>query len=182
MICTGASTNANSGVLTRLVRTQLAINRWCRFSAVSSFSGLSWTAPSKMASTASNILEYVVWLVWSLLTLTPAKPQNPIFPMVLSTQDVLEQLLSDSVLVFAPGLLDVFQVATPPSVAYFKSLPTDIIKRWDVYLLILEKLGCRPKIYIGSGTDGDRGVANRFYHYDTKKHLPVYVKRALDDG
>jgi len=88
-----------------------------------------------MASTASNILEYVVWLVWNLLTLTPAKLQNPIFPMVL-TQDVLEQLLSDSVLVFAPCLLDVFQAATPPSVAYLKSLPTDIIKRWAVYLLV----------------------------------------------
>ncbi|RDL36686.1 Clathrin heavy chain [Venustampulla echinocandica] len=154
----------------------------CPFSARSSFLGLSWTAPSKMASKASNILEYVVGQVWSLLTLTPARRQNPIFNMILSTRDVVEQILADSLLVFAPGLLDVVRSPTPPSVAYFKSLPTDVTKHWAVYLLVLEKPGCGPKIYIGSGTGELRGVVTRFYHYDNKTHLPRYIQHALDDG
>jgi hypothetical protein len=133
-------------------------------------------------SILEQILEYVVWLIWSCLILTPVKLKNPVFAMVLSSEDVLEQLLSDSLLVFAPGLLDIFQATTPPSVAYFKSLPTDTKKRWAVYLIVLEKPGCRPKIYIGSGTDADRGVVRRFWNYDTKATLPQYVKRALDDG
>jgi hypothetical protein len=96
------------------------------FSAVSPFSGLSWTVSSKMASKASNILEYVVGLVWNCLILMPAALKNPVFAMLLATEDVLQLLLSDSLLVFAPGLLDVVQATTPPSISYFKSQPTYI--------------------------------------------------------
>jgi hypothetical protein len=60
----------------------------------------------------------------------------------------VQQLLSDPLLVFAPGLLDVFQASTPPSLSYFKSQPTYVSKCWAVYLIILEKLDSRPKIYI----------------------------------
>jgi hypothetical protein len=135
-----------------------------------------------MAVTAANAVEYVMWLTWSCLTLTPANLKNPVFAMIFSTEDVLEQLMSDSLLVFAPGLLDVLQATTPPSVPYFKSLPADIKKHWAIYLLVLEKPGCRHKIYIGSGTDRDRGGAKRFWQYDTKRSLPRYVERALNDG
>lgn len=122
-----------------------------------------------MASAADDILEYML-LVWNLLTLTPVSLKNPVHAMVLATRDLLEQLLSDSLLVFAPGLLDVLQPPTPPSVAYFKGLPTDA-NCWGVYLLVLEKPGCRPKIYVGSGTDKDRGVARRFQQYDSNQNL-----------
>jgi hypothetical protein len=68
-----------------------------------------------MAVTAANAVEYVMWLTWSCLTLTPANLKIPVFAMIYSTEDVLEQLMSDSLLVFAPGLLDVLQATTPPS-------------------------------------------------------------------
>lgn len=131
---------------------------------------------------ATDILEYLVWLLWCCLTLTPAKLKNPVFAMVLATEDVLQQLLSDSLLVFAPGLLDVLQSTTPPTVSYFKSLPICLSKFWAVYLLILEKQGCRPRIYIGSGTHTARGIAGRFSQYDTKTSLPICVEQALNDG
>jgi len=51
-----------------------------------------------------------------------------------------------------------------------------------VHLIVLEKPGSRPKIYIGLGTDWGRGLKSRFNHYDGKTMLLQYVKRALDDG
>jgi hypothetical protein len=47
---------------------------------------------------------------------------------------------------------------------------------------VLKKQGCRPKIYVGSGTYSERGVLGRFEAYDSETLLPRYVKRALDDG
>lgn len=41
---------------------------------------------------------------------------------------------------------------------YFKSLPTYCKKLWAVYVIVLEKRRCRPKIYIGSGTEKASGV------------------------
>jgi hypothetical protein len=131
-----------------------------------------------MASEASDILEYVLWLVWSCLTLTPAKLKNPAFAMILATEDVLQQLLSDALLVFAPGLLDVFKAATPPSVSYFKSLPTYVKKCWAVYLLVLEKPGRRPKIYVGSGTSPSRGVISRSIN-TMPRHCCLNMSRRL---
>jgi hypothetical protein len=137
-----------------------------------------------MASEASNteVLGYMVCLLWNWLSLTPAALKNPVFAIVLATQVMLQQILSDSLLVFAPGLMDVVQAPTPPSISWYKSLPTYVSKCWAVYLLVLEKKGFRPNIYVGSGTDSRGGVASRFYQYDTKASLPVYVERALKDG
>jgi hypothetical protein len=129
-----------------------------------------------------EVLDYIVWLIWSCLTLTPTKLKNPAFAMALSTLDVLEQLLSDSLLIFAPVLLDVVQASTPPSMSYFKNLPTDVRTFWAVYLLVLEKPGCRPKIYVGSGTNRVGGAAKRFQDYDNQTTLPIYIRRALKDS
>lgn len=128
-------------------------------------------------------MEYMLWLIWSFLVATPACLKNPIFALILSTQDELAQLMSDSLLVFADGLLDVLRSPTPPSIAYFKSLPTtDGKKRWAVYLLVLEKSGSRPLIYIGSATGSARGVLSRFYEYDNKMTLPAFIQSAFRDG
>ena len=67
-----------------------------------------------------DLLEYVLFLVWTFLTLTPAKLKNPVISLVLTTQDVVEKLMSDSLLEFAPGLLDVLQASVPPSIDFFK--------------------------------------------------------------
>jgi hypothetical protein len=54
--------------------------------------------------------------------------------------------------------------------------------RWGVYAVVLEKAGCRPILYIGSGTNSSFGVGARFQHYDEGGHLPQYVSKALFDG
>ncbi|KAF5563216.1 C2H2 C2HC zinc finger [Fusarium phyllophilum] len=55
-----------------------------------------------------------------------------------------------------------------PTVDFFKSLTT--IQRadrlWGVYLLVLEKSGGKPSIYIGSGTAGKVSIYARLHQYD----------------
>ena len=108
---------------------------------------------------------------------------NPLFTVVLSTQSVLAILMSQTGVQFAPGLLDVLTCATPPTIAYFKSLPTFAGKYWAVYLLVLEKAGCRPRIYIGCGTESVHSVVTRFRLYNRcANDLPRYVQAAVRDG
>jgi hypothetical protein len=118
-----------------------------------------------MAPKTTDILEYMLLLCWTLLSLTPNQ-KNPVFAQFLPTQDTLGQLWSDSLLAFAPGLLDVLLSGTPPAIAYLKTLPSEGFKRFRVYLPVLEKSGLRPKIYIGSGTEAGYGVRTRYGQYD----------------
>jgi hypothetical protein len=83
---------------------------------------------------------------------------------------------------FAPGLLDVLQSKTAPTISYFKSLPLHLVKLWAVYLLVLGKPGHRPKVYIGSGTESRSVVCTRIGQYNRGFSLPTYVRRALNDG
>jgi hypothetical protein len=63
------------------------------------------------------------------------------------------------------------------------SLSNDVPKKtWGVYALVLQKSGHRSKIYIGSCTSAKQGVTARFREYDTGRHIPLYVKKALDEG
>ena len=132
----------------------------------------------------TTILEYVLYLVWTLLTLTAAKMQNPAFATVLSAQDVVERLLSEVRITFAPGLMDAVRAATPPTIAYFKSLPYRYEKIWAVYLLVLEKADSRPMIYVGSATTASNGFITRANTYKNLSYamLPSGVIRALRDG
>ena len=108
--------------------------------------------------------------------------KHSFFVKILSSEDFLEELLSATSLVFAPGLLDILQSSAPPTIAFFKSLPTDCENVWGVYLLVLEKRDSRSKIYIGSGTSVAGGVSSRLIQYDKKQLLPKYVAPALDEG
>lgn len=135
-----------------------------------------------MAFDATTMTQLFILLTWMCLTTSPWKTVCTIFTTVLTSQAVIESLVVSSSIVFAPGLFDVIQSATPPTVAWFKTLPTKCKKVWGVYLLVLEKPGCRPRIYIGSGTAAERGVAQRWYQYDNYMDLPVYVELSLKEG
>lgn len=124
--------------------------------------------------------EYILWLVWSLLVLTPEHLKNPAIALILTSQDVVEEVMS--VFSFAPSLWDAVQDASQPSLAFFKSLPTTCKNLWGVYLLVLEKDGHRPMIYVGSGTDSTYGILRRFLQYDARQSLPSRIGPALDNG
>ena len=71
--------------------------------------------------------------------LIPAKLKNSVHAIILTTLDVAEKLMLDSLLAFASGLLNVLQVNVPPSIAHFKSLPTYCKEPWTVYVIVLKK-------------------------------------------
>jgi hypothetical protein len=98
------------------------------------------------------------------------------------TQQVLEQLMLDSRFTFAPGLWDAVHSKTPPTISYFKSLLLHLVKLWAVYLLVLEKPGHRPKVYIDSGTESKNGVRSRIRQYNSGKLFGRHVQRAIDNG
>lgn len=112
-------------------------------------------------TSSTTILELVLLLVWNCLCVTPERQKHPIYVRVFPSNEVLQSVSSACSLAFAPGLFEVLQASEPPSIAYFKNLPTYCKKLWAVYLLVLEKSGYRPKIYIGSGTDSKSGAPTR---------------------
>lgn len=128
----------------------------------------------------SNIHEYVLWLTWSVFTLTAAHLKNPAIDLVLTSQDVVESMLA--IFTFAPGLMNAVHESTYPTLAFLKSLPTDGTRKWGIYLLVLEKLGQRPRVYVGSATNKVDGVVKRWKNYDAHSALPSRVSLALDDG
>ncbi|KAK4951906.1 carbamoyl-phosphate synthase (glutamine-hydrolyzing) cpa2 [Elasticomyces elasticus] len=130
----------------------------------------------------SRMAAYIVWLVWTCITQTPARCINQTFATIFTAHEIIAELLEDSMVAFAPGLLDVLQSATPPGIDVFKRLPTNGTGRWGVYLVVLEKAGRRPRIYIGSGTQVVGGVASRWQTYARLTGLPRFVQRAIDEG
>jgi hypothetical protein len=139
---------------------------------------------SKMVFAAATVLQLVLQLLWACLRSTPVRKKHPLYDTVVPTQVIAEQLFSSLSLVFAPGLDRVIQASTPPTLSWFKSLPTDRTKRWAVYVSVLESQAAplRPKIYIGSGTDAHSGVSARLAMYDNEVQLPRHVAKALNDG
>jgi len=140
------------------------------------------TTATIMAFTATTILQFVTLVTWTCLSDTPFNQKNTLFARFLTSLSVLEVIASTASLNFAPGLLDVLQAAAPPTIEFFKRLPTDTLPRWGVYVIVLEKPGCRPRLYIGSGTNTIGGVRVRLRQYDDGFLLPQWVKDALDHG
>ncbi|KAK9237170.1 hypothetical protein V1525DRAFT_388798 [Lipomyces kononenkoae] len=122
-----------------------------------------------MASTTLTLVKLMCATAWTCLVVSHAK--HPIFNQVLSSQEVIEEVVSSASLAFAPGLLDVLQAHVLPSITWLKTLPTHTGKKiWGVYLLVLEKEGWRPLIYVGSGTS-HHGVIHRFDDYDKRSFV-----------
>ncbi|SMQ51088.1 unnamed protein product [Zymoseptoria tritici ST99CH_3D7] len=113
-----------------------------------------------------TILQLIVTMTWATL-LKPGK--NRLFNLYLVSEAVLDQFFnfaSAASLSFAPGLLEALLCVSPPTINWFKNLPTNSVSRWAVYALVLEKPGCKTLIYIGSGTSTANGVAARWRQYD----------------
>ncbi|KAK4961355.1 pyruvate carboxylase [Elasticomyces elasticus] len=107
---------------------------------------------------------------------------NPEFKVVLAEE--FTAITSTTPLTFAPGLLDVLQSDTPPSMSFFDSLPTPGSKVWAVYAVVLKKAGCPDQLGIGSGTRVTGGAKARTNNYSNRTHaqLPRFVRMAYDQG
>lgn len=135
-----------------------------------------------MAFPATTMLEIVVFITWACLSVPVHK--NGLFTQIFCNEAVLSEICSAASLTFCPGLFDAIQAAVPPAVSFFRNLPSDSHLRWGIYVLVLEKPGCVPLIYIGSGTNSKNGVSARFGSYPQLKstNLPRHVRAALENG
>jgi hypothetical protein len=130
-----------------------------------------------------DVPDYMVWQVWTFLCKAP-----PVFRHSANTvrrhesRDLLEEFMEDMCVSFVPDISDVLQSARPPSIDYFKNLLTTISKSWAVYGLVLEKVDCRPRVYVSSGTHSGVGVEFRFGNYDEGISLPSLVHESLAEG
>jgi len=125
--------------------------------------------------------EFILWLCWELLNLCYPCLKNPVHDMLFPDAEVMEKHLS--VVSFATDLLEVLTSSLPPTIDWFKSLPTPSNGLWGVYLILLEKSMCRPRIYIGSGVSSkNEGVAGRLRDYKYRERMPRYIGQAVDEG
>lgn len=137
-----------------------------------------------MESAAVAILQLVLLATWKTLSDTPFRKRNPLFARFFNSQAVFETIATTASIVFCPGLFEVLQAATPPSIRFFKSLPAppELVNKCGVYVTVMEKPGCRPKVYVGSATSAQQGMRQSLQQYDLGLMLPQYVEDALDEG
>ncbi|CAN9082092.1 unnamed protein product [Alternaria alternata] len=84
---------------------------------------------------------------------------------------------------FAPGIWAQLRSPSPPTIAFFKSLPQHIPRNvWGIYIVVLEMDGASPQIYIGSGTAFKGDVLYRTRSYWKRKNLPKNVKKFCGGG
>jgi hypothetical protein len=144
------------------------------------------------APETNDISVYILWLAWTCLSLTNVALKNLILDYIFPSQEIMEVIMDRASFKFAPGLLDVLKSGTAPTISYFKTLPLHLDKIWAVYVLVLEKVGQRPRIYIGSGTRTNGGVRARMATYDHASRegqfgafvggTPLHVDKALKEG
>lgn len=136
-----------------------------------------------MGPDTEDISVFMLWLTWACLSLTHRALKNLVLDTVFPTEREMEKIMQLSPLEYAPGLLHIFRSLTAPTISYFKTLPLHLDKLWAVYLLVLEKNGHRPRIYIGSGTSSEAGVRSRMFSYDNRSRtIPSYVETSLKEG
>jgi hypothetical protein len=128
-----------------------------------------------------TILEYLLWMCWMYLTQVSTNFKNPTHDFIFTSKAVMQGFMA--VITFADPLLDILLAATSPTLAVLKSLPGPLKGCWGVYLIVLEKKGCRFKIYIGTGTGTKSNMHQRMANYYVGSiYMPLRVTQAMKDG
>ncbi|KAH7073806.1 hypothetical protein BKA63DRAFT_40801 [Paraphoma chrysanthemicola] len=92
--------------------------------------------------------------------------------------------------VFDASLLPILCSGSPPSILDIQTIlglrqPDKSWRdKWGVYIVVLEKPGCRPILYVGSSVNSQDGLHGRFADYfsATFRNVPRYVRRAIQNG
>jgi hypothetical protein len=130
---------------------------------------------------ALDIQTLILHATWLCLSVTDWI--NPRFRTLFPAFDNLAALLPQLGLTFVPGLFEVLQRSSPPSVDWFLSLPDATpSKIWGVYVLVLKRRR-RYAVYIGSGTDSKKaGVRGRLVQHKSRRVEPSRVRDAKNQG
>jgi hypothetical protein len=135
-----------------------------------------------MEPNAADCHDLASYLTWDCMQKSPPYQVNKIYSKIMPDIEALEILVNNANLSFAPNLLQVLDLATPPTLDWLKNLPKDSFQVWGVYVIILEKLGSQPQVYVGSGTSALEGIKGRWRNYDVDQSVPSGVRRAKANG
>ncbi|KAE8822607.1 hypothetical protein HRS9139_09947 [Pyrenophora teres f. teres] len=114
--------------------------------------------------------------------------RHPIYDLVFPKPEDFKDTCNTIPLTYASGLSEVLASPTPPSLDYFRSLPSampdELHDVWIVYLHIYELQDHRPRVYIGSGTNAELGGGQRLKDYDNPDAttMPRMIQAALKKG
>lgn len=80
--------------------------------------------------------------------------------------------------------MDILQSDSPPLLGGFHSFDTEASREkvWGIYIVLMEKAGDKPKLYVGSGTSSEGGVRQRFSQYDQRYLMSRYIRDAFLKG
>jgi len=110
---------------------------------------------------------------------------NPAFQTLFKERSTYDSVAAASPLTMASGLDDVLSDPDPPSLDFLRSLPMlpKDAKFWAIYGIVMEKAGCDPDLYCGSGTDADVGASSRLKNYTPLgSNLPPFIKLRFQQG
>lgn len=126
------------------------------------------------------LLNLVSLWTWDCLVAITYKAS--VFTAAFPSKAALDTVILSVPFTFAPGLFDVLTSDALPTIEWLKALPFNWAYQWAVYLVVLEKPGCKPKIYMGKSTNAAEGCRSRFRNYKRLDALPMFVERALEKG
>lgn len=140
---------------------------------------------NKMLPDAPDIFTLIVCLTWLAVTFE-RNGIALIYHQILTSKDVVTDMLTHLDMTFHPDLFAILHADTPPPVSWFKAFGIEsfpVKGLWGIYFLLLEKPGAVPFLYIGSRTSSVlSGVRHRLQsHFTTGPH-PARVQKAYDDG
>ncbi|KAL2129090.1 hypothetical protein VTI74DRAFT_8253 [Chaetomium olivicolor] len=133
---------------------------------------------------AKSLKDTIVERTWETMRTTPEGERHSLYGTLVPTRYRLDEIFTSIFPTFSPDLLQILQGTNPPAISFFKGLPENdkSVKSWGVYVLILEKAGSRPCLYIGSGTKTQYGITNRLRNYELGSSIPWSVSRVLDNA
>jgi hypothetical protein len=73
--------------------------------------------------TATTVVGLVLVLQWTYISSATKNWKHPFHEVISPTMEVLEGVLNSNPFSFAPGLFEVLKSTTPPTLAFFQSLP-----------------------------------------------------------
>jgi hypothetical protein len=122
-------------------------------------------------------------LIHANLQLTPKWHKHVLFSEYLNDYDTIMAMFSSLQLRFPGELSTVLHSAA--DISLVKSIPTGREERWGVHGLVMEKEGCAPGLYFGSGCHRKNGYVRRFKNYEGLEqygNIPTLVKKYLALG
>ena len=129
----------------------------------------------------NTLLKSIEATCWRILREVSPAQQSVAYRATYTSEDYILKLLKHHNVQFPPNLLEAINASQPPTIDFFKRLPLIHGKLWAVYVLVLEKEGELPAIYVGKSTH-NKGYFHRLHQHDTGERTAYWVEKRISEG